>query len=653
MDRGALVLASALLLAACSGGPTGLAENVHCDLQPVDPDRGEVTYITSQVSEGCVAQAPNAALEVHVLFLKFLNAVSQLELILQASKSNSIHPREVLLVLVTNTSVLLQLKAPGIPLHLAYDANLVIFQEPPEVNVTEMPPFTFNTKILDWAATKGHLVSVASLDDPSSILLRLGQAAPRSPYCLPKAQQDMGRTLEWRPQGPMTVWGCRLEGVAGHKEAHILRVQSKPDAEPRTVTLKVELSCTAGDPDAVLILQTPPNVFWVIDANHNVQVWATGGYSYKIFPEKHFLGSELPETTQGLLGKARMLNASVVASFVELPLASDISLRASCGGGLQTSPAPIPTTPPEENCSPHLLLSMVQPTCANGIMTLALNKAHVKALQCHITSLTFWDPTCRAEDGGEQLVLRSNYSSCGMKMTPHVVSNGVVISILSDSSPLRQDINCFHTDGLTFQLGLYLSSSFLQASSTMELGQQGFVQVTVTPSIPDITFLLESCHLDLGPEVDTVELIQAQAAKSSCVSLLPPGPDGAPRFSFLLRVYRGPMPTAGTLNCTVTLTAKNLPQEVKRTVSMRVNIVSSDLSGKGLVLPAVLGITFGAFLIGALLTAALWFIYSHTRPPSKREPVVAVAAPASSESSSTNHSIGSTQSTPCSTSSMA
>lgn len=36
-------------------------------------------------------------------------------------------------------------------------------------------------------------------------------------------------------------------------------------------------------------------------------------------------------------------------------------------------------------------------------------------------------------------------------------------------------------------------------------------------------------------------------------------------------------------------------------------------AGKTLVLPAVLGITFGTFLIGALLTATLWFIYSHTR----------------------------------------
>lgn len=43
------------------------------------------------------------------------------------------------------------------------------------------------------------------------------------------------------------------------------------------------------------------------------------------------------------------------------------------------------------------------------------------------------------------------------------------------------------------------------------------------------------------------------------------------------------------------------------------NCMSLAGTGKTLVLPAVLGITFGAFLIGALLTAALWYIYSHTR----------------------------------------
>uniref|UniRef100_A0AAQ5BHE8 Endoglin n=1 Tax=Homo sapiens TaxID=9606 RepID=A0AAQ5BHE8_HUMAN len=120
MDRGTLPLAVALLLASCSLSPTSLAETVHCDLQPVGPERGEVTYTTSQVSKGCVAQAPNAILEVHVLFLEFPTGPSQLELTLQASKQNGTWPREVLLVLSVNSSVFLHLQALGIPLHLAY-----------------------------------------------------------------------------------------------------------------------------------------------------------------------------------------------------------------------------------------------------------------------------------------------------------------------------------------------------------------------------------------------------------------------------------------------------------------------------------------------------------------------------------------------------
>nr|XP_045004671.1 endoglin [Jaculus jaculus] len=669
MDRGKLPLAIALLLAVCSLGPTSFAEKVHCDLQPVDPKRGEVTYTTNQVSEGCVAEAPNAVLQVHVLFLEFPNEVSQLELTLQASKKqNGTQPHEVLLVIIVNKNVFVQFQAPGIPLHLAYNPSLVIFQESPRANLTQLPPFTTKSHILDWAATKGSITSAATLKDPSSIVLWLGQdetagpghaqghsAAPKLPtHCMLEASQDMGRMLEWRPRAPALVRECRLEGVAGHKEAHILRLLPGSGAGPRRVTVKVELSCTSGDPDAVLILQGPPYVSWQIDANHNMQIWTTGEYSIKIFPDNSIQGHVLPDTLQGLLGEAQKLDASIVASFVELPLASDISLRSSsCDDRLQTTPTPIPTTLPKYSCSPELLLSLIQPKCANDIMTLVLKKDHVQALQCIITGLTFWDPSCRAEDRDDQFVLSSSYASCGMEATANMISNEVVISFLSGSSPLRKKVQCVNMDSISFQLGLYLSPHFLQASSTLELGQQGFVQVSMSPSITEVTLQIDSCHLDLGPELDTVELIQGRAAKGSCVSMLSPSPDGDPRFSFLLRVYMVPTPMAGTLSCNLALRPRTLSQEIYRSVSMRLNIVSPDLSGKGLVLPAVLGITFGAFLIGALLTAALWCIYSHTRSPSKREPVVAVAAPASSESSSTNHSIGSTQSTPCSTSSMA
>ncbi|XP_037351234.1 endoglin [Talpa occidentalis] len=659
MDHGAVPPLVALLLAVCSLSPTNLAETVHCDLQPVDPKGGKVTYFTSEVSKGCVASAPNATLEVHVLFLEFPRDVLELNLTLETAQQEGTQPREVLLVLVLSKTVFLHLQAPGIPLYLASNPKLVIFQDPSSINITELPPLTSKSEFLHWAASRGPVVSVAELNDPRIILIRLDQAQGSPSACTPELLADMGHTLQWQPRSGPLVQGCRLEGVAGHKEAHILRVlpgpEGSPPRRPRTVTVKVELSCASGDPSsAVLILQGPRYVSWLIDANHNMQIWTTGEYSFKIFPEKNILGFVLPDTPQGLLGEARKLNASVVASFVELPMASAISLQAhSCGGALATSPTPVQTTPPRETCDQKLLLSLIQPRCSDDAMTLELNKYFIMTLRCTISSLTFSDPNCQAEDRDGQLVLHSTYSNCGMQGTENMVSNEVIVHLLTSPSPQRKKVHCITLEHVSFQLGLYLSPHFLQTSHTIELGQQGFVQVSMSSPLPELILHLDSCQLDLGPEADKVELIQNQAAKGSCVNLLSPSPEGDLRFSFLLRGYMVPTPTTGTLSCVIALRHRDGSLDTQRTASMRLNIVSPGMPGKTLVLPAVLGITFGAFLIGALLTAALWCIYSHTRPPGKREPVVAVAAPASSESSSTNHSIGSTQSTPCSTSSMA
>ncbi|MFT7819018.1 transforming growth factor beta receptor type 3 [Arapaima gigas] len=71
----------------------------------------------------------------------------------------------------------------------------------------------------------------------------------------------------------------------------------------------------------------------------------------------------------------------------------------------------------------------------------------------------------------------------------------------------------------------------------------------------------------------------------------------------------------------------------------------------GLDTPTVVWIAFAAFVIGALLTGALWFIYSHTGETAGRQPVP--KSPLPSENNSAGHSIGSTQSTPCSSSSTA
>ncbi|KAF6124118.1 endoglin [Phyllostomus discolor] len=615
MDHSARFLVVALLLAVGSLSPTSLAQAVHCDLQPVDP---EVTYFTSQVPRGCVAHVPNATVEVHVLFLEFPRGTSELKLTVNMSKQTGVQPQEVLLVLGVNQSIFLRLQAPGIPLRLAYVPSRV-FHEPLGVDSIHLPNITTKNQFLSWAGARGAIASVAELNDPQSILLHLDPAPGSPPPCSPESHKDMGDTLEWQPHTGALVQGCLLEGVAGHKEAHIVRVLPGSEARSRTVNVKVDVSCTLGSPEAVLILQGPPYLSWFIDTNHTMQILTTGKYSFKIFPEENKSDVDLPDSREGL----------------------------------PASPTPARTTPPRESCNQNLLMTLLQPKCANGTMTLGLKKTHVLGLSCDIISLTFWDSSCQAEDTGDQFVLHSTYSSCGMKVIEHVINNEVIVNFLSSPSPTRKKVQCVDTDSLSLQLGLYVTPQFLQPSDTIELGQQGFVQVSMSPSIPELTLTLDSCQLDLGPEMDAVELIQSEAAKGSCVSLLSPSPRGDKRFSFLLRGYMVPTPKAGILNCSVSLFLGSWGQKTYRTVTMRLNVVSPGVSGHTLVLPAVLGITFGAFLIGALLTAALWYIYSHTRTPSKREPVVAVAAPASSESSSTNHSIGSTQSTPCSTSSMA
>lgn len=82
-----------------------------------------------------------------------------------------------------------------------------------------------------------------------------------------------------------------------------------------------------------------------------------------------------------------------------------------------------------------------------------------QALQCTITELTFWDPSCRAEDSADEFVLRSTYSNCGMKVTENVISNevraraGPVSRELGwylplDASLILQAAGCFGEQGI-------------------------------------------------------------------------------------------------------------------------------------------------------------------------------------------------------------
>ncbi|XP_027725239.1 endoglin [Vombatus ursinus] len=648
----------AMFLAASVVSLASPLEKADCTLELPDSETGKVTYTTNQVSWGCLGQKPpNSTREVHVLNLRFPKDFSELKLTIQVSKGNVPQPRDVHVILNVQGYVNLLLQAPGIPVSLSLDPTKVFLKEA-YVDYSVLPDFSRKEELLNWAQrTHGDLTSYAEMDDPQSIILHVGQALASTFPCVPESNFDMGNHLTWKAIAP-GVRGCRFSKGLGKKVAHILKVTQGSSSSPQTVEVKMDLSCPSGNLaptlETVLILQGPPNVNWLIDSNHNVQIGTTGEYSFKIFPDKSIPGSILSDTIQGLLHEAqRKFNASIIASYVEIPPTSHIALWApSCAPKIETSPSPVLTTPPMMSCYLPLLSSLLLPQCSPDSMTLVLKKEFIMVLNCQINHLSFRDPTCQSQEKDNQLVLSSTFYGCGMNVKKGVIlNNEVAVTLASSSVPILIEVECLNTSAFSVHMDAYSSQQFLRTSSTIELGQRVYVQVIVTPAIEELTAHLDSCSLDLGPEADPVELIHDQMAKSPRVNFLAADSNRI-QFSFLLRGHMVPTPMAATLSCNVGLTLQN-KHETKTLVktSMKLNISNPIPTTQGLGMPAVLGITFGAFIIGALLTAALWYIYSHTRPPGKRQPVMATGP--ASESSSTNHSIGSTQSTPCSTSSMA
>ncbi|XP_043837115.1 endoglin [Dromiciops gliroides] len=651
----------AMFLAACSFSLANALKEPDCDLELPDSETGKVTYTTNQVFWGCLGKRSlNSTQEVHVLNLRFLKSffsqgLSELELTIQSSKGSGPQIRPPYVVLGVQGRITLSLQVKGISVNLFMNPTKVFFKDTP-VSYSILPEFSTREELLDWAQRKyGNITSYAEIDDPQSIILHLDQAlAPAFP-CVPESNFNMGSYLTWKAIAPVYK-GCYIRKVPGRKVAHIVKVMQSSSSSPQIVEVKMNLSCPLGNMaptlDAVVILQGPPNVNWLIDSDYNVQIWTTGEYSFKIFPNKNIPGSILPDTFPELLHEVhKKFNASIFASYVEIPFTGHIALWApSCAPQVETSPSPVLTTPSLMTCYLPLLSSLLLPQCSPDSMTLVLKKNILMVLNCQIKHLSFRDPSCQSQEKDDELVLSSSFHGCGMNVKKGIIlDNEVAVTLTSSSVPILTEVECLNTSALSVHMDAYNSQQFLRTSSTIELGQRVYVQVTVTPAAEELAAYLDTCSLDLGPEADPVELIYDQMPKSPRVKILT-SVSNKIQFSFLLRGHMVPTPTAAILNCNVDLVLRGKPEtKVILKTSMKLNINNPTLTS--LSMPAVLGITFGAFIIGALLTAALWYISSHTRPPGKRQPVMATVP--ASESSSTNHSIGSTQSTPCSTSSMA
>ncbi|KAG7456698.1 hypothetical protein MATL_G00238690 [Megalops atlanticus] len=276
------------------------------------------------------------------------------------------------------------------------------------------------------------------------------------------------------------------------------------------------------------------------------------------------------------------------------------------------------------------------------------------------------------------------------------------------AGPRRNPVN-----NVTFSMELFQTDLFFKhvpQGGTILNNRPVFVEVSVNKTDQDLGFMIQTCFISLSSKPSVTSeytLIENICPRDDSVRFYPlrsfPGAQNLverKRFSFTFRSNFNALVFPYFLHCQMSLCSerpsdsRGLPECIQpdeactsvnlqiimammmtsRTVSKELFVQSDPQppepetpsiqniplppvdSGEKHIMyvldtPTVVGIAFTAFVIGALLTGALWFIYSHTGETAGRQQVP--KSPPASENSSAAPSIGSTQSTPCSSSSTA
>ncbi|MBN3293682.1 TGBR3 factor, partial [Polypterus senegalus] len=210
-------------------------------------------------------------------------------------------------------------------------------------------------------------------------------------------------------------------------------------------------------------------------------------------------------------------------------------------------------------------------------------------------------------------------------------------------------------DNVVFNMDLYNNSLFRYPSQsiiTVMENKKIFVEVSITKEEQDLGFLIQTCFIspDSNPSISSdYTIIENVCPKDESIDLYPQNTDfpvphtqtDKKRFSFILKPKFNV--SLLFLHCELTLCTKKEeensrlvkcipPDEAcisvnfgmimkmmqhRKTSTKPLVMVSSIVKSTeaivhGLDTPTVVGIAFAAFVIGALLTGALWFIYART-----------------------------------------
>ncbi|XP_066188725.1 endoglin isoform X1 [Sylvia atricapilla] len=598
-----------LLLALLGRSDAGRAEG--CDLQPVTEEPPIIiSYVTSTVPRGCISNSSmNTGHEVHVLSVKWSKDSPVPLMVTVTPRANPCSRPAVLILLCSHCFATVTSPCSNLVIHT--DAHL----SPETIRAPnpEPPVVSSEKQLLTWALDKYKgITSYSELHDPRRVLLYLGEDAHSPPECIPQEHFNAILNLETEVFF-YGVKGCSRSDAQSTRAAHIIHLQSEPSSPITEVNLTVD--CPGNSVGSqMLILQGKANFSWSLSLKCNINFLVSGKYKLLPLVSTLITGQLLPDTEQDLIATAFEKNYSVIASYSAIPASTHISLEIQ---GHEMVNMPVTTTPlviTQPPDLPHQVLLTLKPwKCTDETMEIIIIRSYLEPIK-DVVNITLRDISCQAEKNATHFMLKSPLSHCGTSLEGRgYANNELILSLAKDAvfRSVRVGFQCEIPRELF--LRLFPTAAFEAPQTELEINKEAFVQASMRWMDHPADLQLKECWL-VASGREPVLLVQGGEARGAGVAVLegPPSSLGRKvwRFRFTYTIPEGGhIPFSAILKCKAGLQNDTIFEKV---LEVTVKDAWRPLSYRGLGLAAVLGITFGAFLIGALLTAGLWYIYSHT-----------------------------------------
>ncbi|XP_053940243.1 endoglin isoform X1 [Cuculus canorus] len=594
-------------------GPAGPGRAEGCDLRPVTAEPPiTLSYATSTVTRGCISSSSlGTGHEVHVLNIKWTK-VSAIPLKVSVTPRTDGCTRPVVLIIFCSRC-LATITSPCPDLLVRNDTHLSLLTT---TAPGSEPLVASEGQLLAWAqGTYGGITSYSELRDPRWVQLQLGEDASSPPDCIPREHFNAASHLETEVffHG---VKGCSQEDAQNTRAAHIVRLQPEPSSPITEVNLSLSCPERAAS-NQIFILQSWANLTWSLSVDKcNIQFLVSGNYKIVSMSPMLIPGELLPDTEQGLIAKAFEKNYSIIASYSIIPVSTHISLEIQEHEMVRKVPVMPTTSAParDRDTLPRALLLMLQPwKCTDETLEIVIARYLLEPIK-DVVNITLRDISCQAEKNATHFMLKTPLSHCGTLLEGRGHANNELILNLAKGAALRSVRVGFQCNiPRELFLRLFPTAAFEAPQTELEVNKEAFVQASMQWEDHPADLQLKECWL-VAPGWEPVLLVQGGEAHGAGVAVLegPPSSHGRKvwRFRFTYSVPEGGrVPFSATLKCKAGLQNNTIFEKV---LEVTVKDGWRPPNNRGLGLAAVLGITFGAFLIGALLTAGLWYIYSHT-----------------------------------------